>query len=71
MLVLGRKEGQRITINGNIEIVVLDMQGSQIKLGINAPYEVRVLRSELLKDEMHGAQQNNHNLDTTHEEVEQ
>jgi carbon storage regulator len=47
MLVLTRKVGQRIRIAGDIVIVVTAIQGDRIKLGIDAPKAVRVLREEL------------------------
>ncbi len=47
MLVLSRKIGQRIRIAGDIEVVVTEIQGDRIKIGIEAPKHVPVLRAEL------------------------
>ncbi len=47
MLVLTRKLGQSIRIGGAIRIQVVEVRGNQIRLGIEAPPEVRVLREEL------------------------
>ena len=47
MLALTRKIGDSIVIGGNIEVVVLGIQGEQVKLGINAPKEVSILRKEI------------------------
>ena len=47
MLVLTRKAGEAVRIGDNIEIVVVEILGNAIRLGIEAPREVRVLRSEL------------------------
>jgi carbon storage regulator len=47
MLVLSRKVGERIRIAGDIVIVVTAIQGDRIKIGIEAPRSVRVLRGEL------------------------
>jgi len=47
MLVLSRKVGERIRIAGNIVVVVTAIQGDRIKIGIEAPKSVRVLRGEL------------------------
>lgn len=47
MLVLTRKLGQSIRIGGSIRIQVVEVRGNQIRLGIEAPSEVRVLREEL------------------------
>ncbi|MEW9702578.1 carbon storage regulator CsrA [Paenibacillus sp. SI8] len=47
MLILTRKKGQSIIINNNIEIVISAFDGDQVKIGINAPKEVNILRKEL------------------------
>ena len=47
MLVLGRLVGQTVTIGDNIEVTVVGVQGSQIRLGISAPPEVAVHRKEV------------------------
>ena len=47
MLVLTRKIGERIVIDGQILIEVVAVQGSQVRLGIEAPPELVVLREEL------------------------
>jgi len=47
MLVLNRKEADVIVINGTIRVKVLKIKRNTICLGIDAPLEVSVLRSEL------------------------
>jgi carbon storage regulator len=47
MLVLSRKVGERIRIAADIVVVVTAIQGDRIKIGIEAPKSVRVLRGEL------------------------
>jgi carbon storage regulator len=47
MLVLSRKPGERIMIGSDITITVLAVKGSSVRIGIEAPDDVRVLRSEL------------------------
>ncbi len=47
MLVLSRKENQSIQIGDSITIKVVFVAGSRVKLAIEAPREVRVLRGEL------------------------
>lgn len=47
MLVLSRKPNESIKIGDNITITVVDVQGGKIKLGIEAPRDVPVIRSEL------------------------
>jgi len=48
MLVLSRKKGESIVIDGNIVITVVEVRGDKIRLGIEAPREVPVMRSELV-----------------------
>ena len=47
MLVLTRKAKQRIQIGDNISITVLRVKGQTVRIGIDAPLEIRVRRSEL------------------------
>lgn len=47
MLVLTRKTDERLLIDGGIEIRILGVKGSRVRLGIEAPREVRVRRAEL------------------------
>ena len=47
MLVLSRKIGQRIAIGGGIVITVVAARGSQVRIGVEAPRDVVVLRDEL------------------------
>ena len=48
MLVLTRRTEESVVIGGNITITVLGVEGEKVKLGIDAPREVTILRSELL-----------------------
>ena len=50
MLVLTRKPEQSIVIAGNIESVILEVRGEQVRVGIRAPKEIAVHRKELLED---------------------
>lgn len=47
MLVLTRKIGQKLIIGDNIEITIVDARGDAIKLGINAPRDVKIYREEI------------------------
>lgn len=47
MLVLTRKVHQSIMIGDDIEIVVLEVRGEQVRLGIRAPKDVTVHRQEI------------------------
>jgi carbon storage regulator len=48
MLVLSRKLGEKIFINDNICITVVDIDRGKIRLGIEAPRNVPIFRKELL-----------------------
>jgi carbon storage regulator len=48
MLVLSRKTGERIVIADSIVVTVLEVKGSHVRLGIQAPPRFRVRREELL-----------------------
>ena len=50
MLVLTRRPGQSILVGDGVELVVVRIEGDRVVLGIDAPREVRVVRTELLKD---------------------
>ena len=52
MLVLSRKVDQTIVIQDNITIKILEINGDRVKLGINAPRDVVILRQEL-REEVH------------------
>ena len=47
MLALSRKKNEALVINNNVEITVLEIKGEQVKLGISAPREVPVYRTEV------------------------
>lgn len=49
MLVLARKVGQKIVIGGNITVLVTEVRGDQVRLGIEAPRSIPVHRTELLE----------------------
>lgn len=48
MLVLSRKVGEEIVIGDNIKITIVRIQGDKVRIGIEAPDDVKVYRSELL-----------------------
>jgi len=47
MLVLSRKKNERIVIGDNIVITVVEVRGDRVRLGIEAPQEVPIHRSEV------------------------
>ena len=47
MLILARNVGETIVIGDDVKVVVMDVKGNQIKLGIDAPKDVAVNREEI------------------------
>jgi carbon storage regulator CsrA len=47
MLVLSRKTQERIQIGDNVVVTVLRVKGNMVRIGIEAPKDVRVMRGEL------------------------
>lgn len=50
MLILTRKVNQKLIINDNIEITVLEVNGNAIKIGVQAPSDVRIYREEIYRE---------------------
>ena len=50
MLVITRKKGESILIGDNIEISISKIEDGSVKLAINAPKEVTILRKELYEE---------------------
>ncbi len=48
MLVLSRKIGESLRIGEDIELVILDVNRGQVRIGIDAPKTTNIVRSELL-----------------------
>ena len=60
MLVITRKVGERICLGDDVTITVLDVVGSSVRLGIEAPREIPVYRHEIwvaIQDENRAAAQ--------------
>ena len=49
MLVLQRKKNQSLVINGNVTVSILEIGSDGIKLAIEAPKDVKILRAELME----------------------
>jgi carbon storage regulator len=47
MLILTRRAGEALRIGNNIEVTVMAISGSQVRIGINAPREIAVDREEI------------------------
>jgi len=48
MLVLTRRVNERIVIGDDITVTVLEVRGDQVRIGIEAPRDVKVFREEVL-----------------------
>jgi carbon storage regulator len=55
MLVLTRKEGEKIHIGKDIVLTVLEVKGNRIRIGVEAPSNLSVLRGELVVDAQSGS----------------
>ena len=47
MLILGRREGDSIIIDGGIRIVIVSCDRGSVRIGIDAPSNVKILRGEI------------------------
>lgn len=47
MLVLSRKQGEKIILGNGVTVTVVSIKGNCVRLGIDAPPDVRILREEL------------------------
>lgn len=47
MLILTRKPGESLYIGDNIKITIVEIKGNQIRVGIDAPKELRIYREEI------------------------
>ena len=56
MLILTRKPGESINIGDDVSVVVLSNRGNQVRIGINAPKEVTILREEVAEQNRRDAQ---------------
>lgn len=56
MLILTRKTGQGFRIGDDIEITITEISGDKVRVGIDAPKEVKILRTELSETMQHNVQ---------------
>ena len=47
MLILNPKRGETLKIGDDIDVIVLDMQGNQVLIGIRAPPDIAICREEI------------------------
>jgi carbon storage regulator len=50
MLVLSRKQGEEIVIDGRIIVRIVEVHGNRVRVGIEAPKEIEVHRREIFDD---------------------
>ncbi len=50
MLILNRKIGETIIIGEDIEITILELEENRVKIGIDAPRDINILRKEIYID---------------------
>lgn len=55
MLVLSRKKNEKIVINENIVVTIVEVRGDRVRLGIEAPRSVPVVREEVLAENLKNA----------------
>ncbi len=63
MLVLTRKVDDSIVIGDNITIKVVSVEGGVVKLGIDAPKDISIIRSELIKEVENSNKTASHKID--------
>lgn len=52
MLVIGRKPGEYVVIGDNIKVKVVKSEEGDLRLAIDAPRDIRIVRGELYEEEM-------------------
>lgn len=52
MLVIGRKPGEYVVIGDNIKVKVVKSEEGDLRLAIDAPKDIRIVRGELYEEEM-------------------
>lgn len=50
MLVISRKKGESLLIGEDVEITIVKIENGTVKISINAPREISILRTELYKE---------------------
>jgi carbon storage regulator len=56
MLVLGRKTDESLIVGSDIVITILGIEGDRVKVGINAPKHITILRSEVRDRQLRAAE---------------
>lgn len=71
MLVLSRKKNESIVINDDITIVVVEIRGDKVRLGVEAPKEVAVHRNEVYEAIQRNQEQAAKNATESDEKVDE
>lgn len=53
MLVVSRKQNERIVVGGSVVVTVVRISGDKVRIGIEAPADVRVIRDEIAEEGEH------------------
>lgn len=62
MLVISRKPSETILIGNDIEIIISEISGDKVKIAIQAPKEISILRGELVETAKQNAQANTRDI---------
>jgi carbon storage regulator len=65
MLLLSRKKDEKIRINDDVTIVVIEIRGDRVRLGVEAPQATSVYREELYQAIQHQAEANQEGTSVT------
>ncbi len=65
MLILSRKAEESIVINENITVKVVAIEKGVVKIGIDAPSEISILRSELTEEVTHSNKESSFHIDSS------
>lgn len=66
MLILSRNKGQKIMINDNIVLSILEINGDQVRIGIEAPSNITIYREEIYE----AIKQQNHHAMNFNEDIQ-
>ena len=66
MLVLSRCKDESIMVGDEVEIVIVDVRGRKVRLGINAPKHIAVHRKEIYEAIQRQKEEQEHSVDSLH-----
>lgn len=66
MLVLSRKKDQAVVIGRDVRVLVVELRGDSVKLGLEAPRDSKILREELIDDDAWGVAADEHQANGRH-----